>query len=58
MVKRVLSQEERRRLVEEILDEIYVNLNAYRDFVLECVRHVVESWSDEDLLEWVGEEDC
>jgi hypothetical protein len=58
MGRRALSQEERRRLIDEILGEIYVNLNAYHDFVLECVRHVVESWSDEDLLEWVGGEDC
>jgi hypothetical protein len=58
MGRRALSQEERRRLIDEILGEIYVNLNAYHDFVLECIRHVVESWSDEDLLEWVGGEDC
>jgi len=56
MVKR-LSQEERRRLIGEILDEISVNLYAYHDFVLECVRQVVESWDDEDLLAWVNEDD-
>jgi hypothetical protein len=52
-----MDEKERRKLIEEILEEIYTNLYAYWDFVLDCIREVVESWSDEDLLRWIGDGD-
>jgi len=52
-----LDEKRRRELIERILDDIYVNFYSYRDFVLDCVRKVIESWSDEDILRWVGDED-
>ena len=52
-------KEKKEELVERILDEIYTNMHAYWDFVLDCVRQVVSSWSEEELREFLGEdEDC
>ena len=47
---------EREELVERVLDEIYTNMHAYWDFVLDCVRQVVSSWPVKRLRESLGEE--
>ena len=47
-----LSKKRRKELIDEVLTEIYSNLHCYRDFVLDCVREEVESWTDEDLVAW------
>jgi len=52
-----MNDKQRKRVIEKILGEIYSNLHCYHDFVLDCVKEVVEKWDDKDLLRWIGKEE-
>jgi len=46
---------DREKTIERIIDDIDVNLDSYRGFVLDCIRKEIEKWDDEDLLSFLGD---
>ena len=51
-----MDEKERKKLVEEIAWDICLHPYSYKDFIFDCVRKEIESWPDEDLLNWGKEQ--
>jgi ribonuclease HII len=52
-----LTKKQREELIERIMREFENNYEHYQEYILSCVKDTIENWEDDELINWIGEQD-